>query len=202
MENYKSVTKQAYERYAKKFEAATKEYLVKHLLTDAEFFIQNLPGKRILDLGSGPGWHGLFFKESGLDPVCFDISPEMIKLCKKKGLKAELGDIEDLKFKNDSFDGVWAVSSLLHVPKTKIPDVLAKLNKILKPNGLLFVGVKEGKGEELFESEKYPGVKRFFSYFNQEEMRDLLKPYFEVIRESKANPSFGIFLDYMCRKRP
>ncbi len=198
---YKKINLEMYERYAKQFETATKDYLIKHLLTDAEFFIANLPGKRILDLGSGPGTHSTFFRERGLEPLCFDISPEMIKLCKEKGLEAEVGDIEDLKFEDNSFDGIWACSSILHVPKANIPGVFNGLDRILKPKGLLFVGVKEGEGEKLFVSDKYPGVQRFFSYFREDEMRQLLSQNFEIIRESNVNPAFGIFLNYVARKK-
>lgn len=201
MASYSEANLEMYEQYAEKFDAANGTYLLRHLVPDAEFFIQNLPGKRIIDLGSGGGSHSTFFKERGLEPLCVDFSPAMVRLCKQKGLEAEVGDMEDLQFDDNSFEGIWACASLLHLPKRNLPSVLDKINRILKPNGLLFVGVKEGEHEGWLESDKYPGSVRWFSYYKEDELRQLLNGYLDIIREGKTNPSFGIFLNYICRKR-
>lgn len=200
--DYKKLNLEMYEKYARKFATKVSNYLTEHLINEAKFFINNLPGKHILDLGSGPGIHAQFFKERGLNPLCFDISPEMVKICKEKGLDAEVGDLEDMRFEDNSFDGVWSCASILHVPKAKIPDVFIEIKRILKPGGLFFIGVKEGEGEKLFVSESYPESKRLFSYFREDEMRQLLLDAdFEILKESKANPSFGIFLNFIVRKK-
>ena len=48
----------------------------------------------------------------------------MIRLCKQKGLNAQIGDLENLPFDDNSFDGIWACASLLHMPKSNLPKVL------------------------------------------------------------------------------
>ncbi len=126
--NYKKENKDAYDSYAKKFEDLTEDYLLKYILEDAKLFIANLPGEDILDLGSGPGRDSLYFKQNGLNPLCLDISSEMVNLCLQKGLRAEVGDLENLSFNDNYFDGVWAYTSLLHVPKNVFPVVLDKIN--------------------------------------------------------------------------
>jgi ubiquinone/menaquinone biosynthesis C-methylase UbiE len=94
---YSEPTKSAYEKYAKQYGESTKgmEYL---LMGDIESFLYNLAGKKILDLGYGPGRDAICFQNKGFDVTCVDISTEMIKLCKEKGLKAFVMDFENLDF--------------------------------------------------------------------------------------------------------
>src|SRR5690606_29047281 len=74
----------------------------------------------LLEIGAGPGRDGLFFKENGLNVTCIDLSEEMVKLCKDKGLEAYCMDFYNLDFKEAQFDAVFALNCLLHVPKSNI----------------------------------------------------------------------------------
>lgn len=198
--DYKKETKKVYNKIAKEFEAKTNDYLINHILDDANMFISKLPGNRILDLGSGPGRDALFFKQNGLNPLCFDISKEMIKLCKSKGLKTKIGDIERLPFKDSSFDGVWAYTSLLHISKEKFHLVLEKIKRILKQNGIFYMGMKEGNFEGWIESEKYNKSKRFFSLYGDSELENILLNYFTILYKSKIKLGESTFLNYLCKK--
>ena len=46
------------------------------------------------------------------------------------------------------FYGVWASFSLLHATKEDLPVSLTNINRSLKPNGALFLGMKLGVGDE------------------------------------------------------
>ena len=51
-------------------------------------------GKRnLLEIGAGTGQHGKFFQDNGLTVVCTDLSPEMVRLCRAKGLAAYTMDL-------------------------------------------------------------------------------------------------------------
>ena len=93
-----NVTRALYEKYAYMFEEQDKRYPFNDFIDDADIFMRFLQGKKILDLGSGPGRDSQFFKERGLNPLCLDISQEMIKLCQEKGLETQVGDLEKLPF--------------------------------------------------------------------------------------------------------
>ena len=114
-----------------------------------------LNGPKILDVGSGPGRDSYFFKECGCNPICIDNSEEMIVLCKEKGLEAHVMDMEDMRFKEKSFDGVWAYASLLHTPKIKFDNILKNINLLLNDDGLFFIGMVGGDTEGLSESKFY-----------------------------------------------
>jgi|SRR3989344_3473484 len=197
---YKEANKQVYDNNAQGFEARTKDYIRNYILKDAELFISFLQGTRILDLGSGPGRDSLFFKERGLNPLCVDFSPEMVRLCQVKGLEAQVGDLENLPFSDSTFDGVWAYTSLLHMPKDKLPPVLARIGQILKPNGIFYLGMKEGDFEGWIESDKYPGSQRFFALYTDEELRKFLTPNFATLNTSRVPLGDATFLNYLCKK--
>src|SRR5436305_11462127 len=79
----------------------------------------------LLEIGAGPGKDSLYFQENGLQVVSTDLSPEMVKRCREKGLTAYVMDFLHLTFPPASFDAVYALNCLLHVPKTDLPRVLA-----------------------------------------------------------------------------
>ena len=54
------------------------------------------------------------------------------------------------EFDYDSeFDGIWACASLLHVPRFRLGDVLARLARALRPNGVMYLSFKIGEGERV-----------------------------------------------------
>lgn len=48
----------------------------------------------------------------------------MIRICEQKGLEGRVMDMEDIDkiFEVESFDGVWAHTSLLHLRKKMFPE--------------------------------------------------------------------------------
>ena len=198
--DYKEANQGVYDRHANDFENDTKDYLREHILQDAELFLAGLPGKDILDLGSGPGRDSAFFKEKGFNPLCFDLSPEMIKLCQDKGLSAKVGDLESMPFQNNSFDGVWAYTSLLHMPKEKLSYVLRKINEILRQKGRFYLGMREGDFEGWRDGGRYPGERRFMALYNDKELRKALSGHFGIIHHSRIELKNAAYLNYLCKK--
>ena len=64
------------------------------------------------------------------------------------------------------FDGIWAASSLLHVPSNEIEMVLIKLKASLKENGVFYASFKKGD----FEGERNG---RYFLDLTEEKARAL-----------------------------
>ncbi|MDP1975918.1 MAG: class I SAM-dependent methyltransferase, partial [Alphaproteobacteria bacterium] len=81
-------------------------------------FLAQLPlSSKILDAGCGVGRDAHVFENLGHKVTAFDGSFEMVKLANQI-LKepAKLMLFQDIDF-SEEFDGVWAVASLIHVPK-------------------------------------------------------------------------------------
>ena len=47
----------------------------------------------------------------------------------------------------ERFDGIWACASLLHVAPADLPDVLRRLQRALRPGGVMFFKFKYGQGQ-------------------------------------------------------
>ena len=135
----------------------------------------------LLEIGAGPGRDSQFFQDKELDVTCTDLSPEMVELCRAKGLAAHVMDFMSLDFPPESFDAVYALNCLLHVPKNDLGGVLDKIQRLLKPTGLFYMGVY---GNENFEGvwaldEYVP--KRFFSFHTDEALKIIVGQYFEIV---------------------
>lgn len=135
----------------------------------------------VLDIGAGSGQHGKYLSDYGFDVTCIDLSPSMVETCRMKGLKAEVMDYYTLDFDAESFDAVWAMNTLLHVPKVSLPAVLKNIHTVLKEDGLFYMGVYGGKDSEgVWEDDTYI-PKRFFSFYTNEDILDVVSPLFEVL---------------------
>ncbi len=202
MGDYKEETKKAYDLFTNTFERKFEDHFYQNL-DEVREFLNRLPkNSKILDIGCAAGTHALYFQNQNHEVFCIDISEEMIKRCREKGLKAEVMDFENLIFPRNSFDGIWAYTSLVHSPKEKLDDILKQISHILKPEGIFFLGTKKGEDEGFRIQDKYPGTKRWFSLFSDKEIRDYLKPHFQVIFHSEKKVDDNhTFLHYILRKK-
>ena len=136
--------------------------------------------RSLLDIGSGPGVDAAFFREQGLDVICIDLSEEMVALCRAKGLEAYEMDFTELYFADATFDAVYALNCLLHVPKAEFEGVLLEIRRVLAPGGLFYLGVYGGIASEgVWEDDDYR-PKRFFSFHTDAAMRDVVETAFDV----------------------
>ncbi len=190
----------AYNRHAEAYDAETVNFWKRFSRTFLDNFIQRVDGE-ILDIGSGPGRGGLFLQEAGLDVFCLDASEEMVRLSTERGLPSLLGDFNTLPFFENHFNGVWAYTSLLHTPKSKIVQPLAEIYRVLKPKGVFALGMIEGEGEYYRESSKIKEP-RWFSFYTKEELEELLENsgferlYFETFKPGSKN-----YLQFIARKK-
>lgn len=200
--DYKAETTCVYDTFPEYFDEKFGEYTNEIIQEELKEVVRLIPPRaNILDLGSGPGHHAQFFHQQGLDVLCCDISEEMLRKCREKGLKTMKADIEALQFPEKSFDGVWAYTSLIHLPKKHLPTLLNNIGTILKDDGFFFASFKEGTEEGFMPFEK--GGRRFFSLYQDEEIREFLSSYWNVYRfwRTHVPGKNKAFLDYFCRKK-
>ena len=162
-------------------------------------FLININGNGILDVGCGTGRDVVYFTDLKYDCVGIDISEGMLSIARKrKGVYLNV-DMENISHFNYKFDGIWCCASLYHLPKKRVMDVLNKFYKVLNKNGILFLAVKEGKGEGYIKRDIFEGRRKFYSFYTLTELLILLNK-FEVIyilREKKDNQ---IWLNLVVRK--
>jgi len=164
-------------------------------------FCIRLKNKKILDLGSGSGRDALILRDRGLEIICCDASREMVNLTRQLGFETIECDFMDLKFKDNSFDGIWAYTSLLHIKKEEIEKVLKKLYKTLKSGGVFLIGMIEGIYEGEVERENMPGEKRYFKFYKENEIKNIVeKAGFKFEFQEKYKPSSKTYLAQIYRK--
>lgn len=200
MEDYKKITLDSYEKNASIFSEYFKGVADFDKRMEFTGFIDLLRGKKILDVGCGGGDHALWFKQKGFDVTAIDLSKSMVEIAKNKGVNASVMDMEEMTFNKNSFDGIWVVTSLLHLKKNRVENILSSFSSLLNNNGILFIVLKEGDGEDFYD-DKQNGTKRYFSYWQEKEMLALLNKDFELIRFWKQKPRDRVFLHYLMRKK-
>lgn len=201
---HKILTLNAYEACAEKFAKNTESL---HPQDQARHFLESLPGKRILDLGCGPGRDALIFARQGFQVTGVDLSPKMIEMAKSKvAAQFHVMDIENLDFPPCHFDGIWASASLLHVPKGKILTVFKNLYSLLVDRGIFYFSVKKGSGEKLLSDPRYGDVQKFWSFFEKEEIEEFVQQagfnlISSVVAERKSTyQGHLLWLNVICKK--
>ena len=96
---------------------------------------------RVLDAGCGSGDFAALLTTP--DVRCVDLSPAAIDAARSKGLRAEVGDIQNLPFPDGSFDVAVANWALYHVHDRAL--AIAELARVLTPTGR-FVGCCNAPG--------------------------------------------------------
>ena len=121
----------------------------------------------ILDFGCGSGRDSKYFLDNGYNVDSVDGSLELCNLATKYLNK----EVICMKFEDldvvDKYDGVWACSSLLHVKKEELKNILVKIRNSLKLNGILYVSLKNGSGEEIING-------RYLNYLTYKEFLDII----------------------------
>ena len=133
-------------------------------------------GAYVLDWGSGPGYLAAEMRARGLRPLCVDASSKMVEAARNDyQLDAKQAEFSHLN-ENQIYDGIWANFSLLHVERAAFFSHISAAATALVPSGVFYVSVKLGKGQERDE------LGRFYSYFGQDELEEMLgQSGFEII---------------------
>lgn len=150
-------------------------------------FLPYLPaGGRVLDWGCGPGHWAARFQAAGFDVEATDASPEMAKLAKYRfGIDVRVEPFAALNAQA-LYDGIWAHFSLLHAPRNAFPGHLAQIARALKPRGHTLLGLKLGKGE------KRDDLGRFYTFYRQEELQQMLTEAGLTLVTSRTGSEAGL----------
>ncbi len=134
------------------------------------------PGAAILDFGCGSGRDTKYFKSQGYHVDAIDGSLELCKIASEhSGVAVKHMYFHELNAV-EQYDGIWACSSILHVPVDDLPDVLSRLYRALVVGGHLYTSFKYGD----FSGNRNG---RYFTDFTESSFQDLLSkvPGFHIV---------------------
>ena len=111
-------------------------------------FLAALPaGASILELGCGAGQDAAYMLSRGFDVIPTDGSAELANEAEKLiGRPVQIMRFETLDA-YEAHDGIWAETSLLHVPRASLPDILDRIRRALKDDGIFHASFKAGEAE-------------------------------------------------------
>jgi len=141
------------------------------LLERLTYFTKLLPEKgRILDIGCGVGQDTEYLTKKGFKTIGIDSSCGMLEYAEKnrtcgKFIKMNMLDIRK-NFKDNSFDGIWASSSLTHIPKCHFGIMLSRIKKIIKKGHPIILILKK-RTERIEPKRKFP-----FNKFYKKEIQE------------------------------
>ena len=127
----------------------------------------------ILDFGCGSGRDSKYFLEKGYRVDAVDGSEEICKITREY-VKIEVKKMlfSELSFVN-KYEGIWACSSILHLSKDELQDVLYKMMRALKKEGYIYTSFKYGEYEGYREE-------RYYTDFTENSFAAFIKDFSEI----------------------
>lgn len=128
----------------------------------------------ILDLGCGSGRDTLAFKNKGYQVSATDYSKELVEKARcLTGIDVRFESFYKLSELN-LYDGIWACASLLHCERKRLVEVLEKILKALKGNGICYMSFKYGDGDRYKNGRK-------FTDMDELQVQNLLKNFDNIL---------------------
>lgn len=117
----------------------------------------------VLDIGAGKGRHAFYFAEYGLDVSAIDLSESSVsymeEVSKERNLPihAQVADMIELPFDDDSFDCVICFHTIYHTDYQGVKKALSEIQRVVKNNGEAFISFNSKDNPNFVESETQDG---------------------------------------------
>lgn len=149
-------TLEHYENNAASFWEGTRDHDVSQNIDALLAALGGAPGRRILDLGCGPGRDLCELLRRGHQAVGLDGCEAFVRMARERsGAPVYHQRFLALSLPASSFDGVFANASLFHVPTQELPSVLRQLWACLVPGGVLLSSNPRGDNREGYSGARY-----------------------------------------------
>lgn len=131
------------------YNSNAKRFAEETLFADFEFiqkiFTDKLPDKAVLlDFGCGSGRDTRYFMKQGFQVDAIDGSVNLCKLASRyTGIEVKNILFHELA-ETGKYDGIWACSSILHLPVNELANVMEKMIIALRDNGIIYTSFKYG----------------------------------------------------------
>lgn len=127
-----------------------------------DVFLERLnEGASILDFGCGSGRDTKYFLQKGYRVTALDGSAKMCMIARENTgipvLQMDFNDFDEC----DKYDGIWACSSILHLPERELKNVMIRMERALHAGGIIYTSFKYGD---------FSGMRngRFFTDFTED----------------------------------
>ena len=193
---------ESYEKYAYQRESGTTDGFKEQERSEFLKLLKEEGRQSLLEIGCGPGRDAQFFQSQGFQVLAVDNAPTMVRLTAEKGVTTQVLDCYNLDQIDETFDAVYTLNCLLHIPKRDICHIFNLIATRLNGNGLMYLGLWGGENfEGILEQDTYE-PKRFFSFLEAEALLEVVQQSFRLEYYRRLNPREGVtFNSIIARKR-
>jgi SAM-dependent methyltransferase len=143
------------------------------------------------DLGCGPGHVARYLHEQGVDVCGIDLSPAMVERARRltPAVDFRQGDMMALEATDESWAGIAAFYSIIHIPRADLPRALAEFLRVLRPGGKLLLAFHIG--DDAVHLDEWWGHKvcvDFFFFRSDEMTQHLRNAGFEIEETIEREP--------------
>ena len=129
---------------------------------------------RLVDVGAGPGLDTIELVSAGFDVVGVDLAIGNGLAMQARGLRAVTASLYALQFPTATFEGLWTMSTFVHVPHDRFDDAMSEMTRLVVPGGLLGIGTWGGRDFEGIIEHGELRPYRFFSHASHDRWRSML----------------------------
>lgn len=143
---------------------------------ELDIFIKLLPkSAKVIEIGSAGGRDTHYLHENGMEVTGIDLSEELTKIARKYNPEVtfQICDMRKLTFEGSSFDGIWASAVFHHLDRVDMLPTLQEWSRVLRPNGIIYLSTKMGKGNWHGKDALSVGQEREFTLLMPEELGEM-----------------------------
>lgn len=168
-----------------------------------ENFLEKIPNGKVLDLGCGNAKDSLFLAQRGFSVHAIDIDSKIIKNLKQEPKKEKLkiniikADIRKFPIKENTYDLILAINSLIFMKKSELQKIITKIKKGVKNNGIVIISGFTTKDSSYLKLKKrYQSIekntfkdsnKQYWQFFSKNELKSYFLNGFEILFYSERN---------------
>jgi SAM-dependent methyltransferase len=100
----------------------------------------------VCDMGCGPGHVARYLHSHGASVFGVDLSPGMVQRARQltPEVDFQVGDMLDLDVAEGAWAGIIAFYSLIHIPRSDLPQALGEFKRVLRTGGTLLAAFHIG----------------------------------------------------------
>ena len=157
----------------------------------------------ICDMGCGPGQVARYLHDRGVEACGVDLSAEMVRHARRlnPAIHFEQGDMLSLAdIADETYGGVAAFYSVIHVPRPRVVDALSELRRVLRRRGALLVTFHIGR--ETVHRDEFFGQRGSMDlhFFESAEMKAHLTAAGFDLEEAVERDPYPPAVEYQSRR--
>ena len=171
--------------------------------------IGQLPkGLKVFEIGSADGANAKYMKELGYQVTASDIAEDFIKETRKKGIETIKFNVLKDNFA-EKYSAIFCWRVFVHFTKEDVEIILQKIYDALENGGIFIFNAMNREMKNVddewvdFTNEYHMGVERYYKYFLQEELNQIIDEIgYEIYSFHKeGGENNNKWLVYVIRKK-